>query len=137
MEEQLLAVAAAAAGGRCGMEREQSRWLLFYITVLGVLEMEGAFVFVAVQAAGRESFRRLSRAVCRDCECARCVGISLYCPNKSKSLSCTFPIGHVCPKIWAREGRHLLGARWSSSLPLHHRLPASQMTSRSASTSRR
>ena len=44
MEEQLLAVAAAAAGGRCGMEREQSRWLLFYITVLGVLEMEGVRV---------------------------------------------------------------------------------------------
>ena len=40
--EQLLAVAAV---GRCGEEREeQPRWLLFYITVLGVLEMEGVRV---------------------------------------------------------------------------------------------
>ena len=44
MEEQLLAVAAAAAGGPCGMEREEPRWLLFYITVVGVLEMEGVRV---------------------------------------------------------------------------------------------
>ena len=60
--------------------REQSRWLLFILPFLACWRWK-AFVFVAVQAAGRESFRRLSRAVCRDCECARCVGISLYCPT--------------------------------------------------------
>ena len=66
--EQLLAVAAV---GRCGEEREeQPRWLLFILPFLACWRWK-AFVFVAVQAAGRESFRRLSRAVCRDCECAR------------------------------------------------------------------